>query len=463
MGGGGFYYSQTLPNNEASHRFEATEQAPQESTHGPMKSIGSAPVAGMVDTSSSELLREINAKRKRITWWPPAAIMTLVGSIACLASGITLWLVVPLALLCVAGVVFSYQYDQLNKSVVLMYELEGPSLQSYERLFHAVQNLGRCSASWHITANADVYNPKYHAGAGRLIDRRRLYVGARNPPFVRTNLTIPALAFSQHTLFFLPDRILVFTAHEVGAVDYDDLQLESQPTRFIEGGAVPRDAKVVDHTWQFVNKDGGPDRRFNNNRQIPICQYEELRLTSSRGINEIVQLSRTGISHSLQAAVAEVVSNIRDVMDAESARQDTLRKATVARSSPPGPPIVRAEAVPNGRETALCEILCAAVVSDGRLTQKERQVVRSVMSRFGPYWTTDECDRRLDGFIHDVRARGQKVVMQSTLERAREFQQNGYAKFLLESLETALTADGVYAERERAFYDEICKILGVHH
>jgi hypothetical protein len=39
---------------------------------------------------------------------------------------------------------------------------------------------------------------------------------------------------------------------------------------------VPRDSTQVDTTWRFVNKNGGPDRRFNNNSQIPILQYGEV-------------------------------------------------------------------------------------------------------------------------------------------------------------------------------------------
>ena len=51
----------------------------------------------------------------------------------------------------------------------------------------------------------------------------------------------------------------------------------------VEG--VIRDGTVVDRTWRYVNKNGGPDRRFNNNAQLPVMQYGVLVLTSSRGLN----------------------------------------------------------------------------------------------------------------------------------------------------------------------------------
>ena len=62
-------------------------------------------------------------------------------------------------------------------------------------------------------------------------------------------------------------------------------------TRFIESDTVPHDAKVVDRTWRFVNKNGDPDRRFNNNHEIPVCLYGELALGTETGLTEILHIS----------------------------------------------------------------------------------------------------------------------------------------------------------------------------
>jgi hypothetical protein len=68
-----------------------------------------------------------------------------------------------------------------------------------------------------------------------------------------------------------------------------------QDSRFIETEAVPSDASIVGQTWQHPNKSGGPDRRFKDNRQIPICLYETMHVTSGSGLNELVEFSRTGV------------------------------------------------------------------------------------------------------------------------------------------------------------------------
>lgn len=91
-------------------------------------------------------------------------------------------------------------------------------------------------------------------------------------------------------------RLLVFEDGRYGAVDYQTLRIEIGATNFIESEAVPRDAQVVGSTWQYVNKDGSPDRRFNYNRQIPICSYQVVHLTSHTGLNVVLQAS----SHAFQ-------------------------------------------------------------------------------------------------------------------------------------------------------------------
>jgi len=97
-------------------------------------------------------------------------------------------------------------------------------------------------------------------------------------------------------MFFMPDIVLVQDGSRVGAVNYSDLNVRWQDSRFIETERVPSDAKVVDHTWAHPNKSGGPDRRFKNNRQIPICLYEAMHFTSNNGVNELVEFSRTGVA-----------------------------------------------------------------------------------------------------------------------------------------------------------------------
>lgn len=113
-----------------------------------------------------------------------------------------------------------------------------------------------------------------------------------------------SIGVGRQTLYFFPDRVLVYDVNGVGAVNYSSLQIAVNPTRFIEEDGVPRDAEVVDRTWRYVNKSGGPDKRFKDNRQIPICRYEEIILSSSTGLNEVLQLSRCGFGDRFSTVIA---------------------------------------------------------------------------------------------------------------------------------------------------------------
>jgi len=67
----------------------------------------------------------------------------------------------------------------------------------------------------------------------------------------------------------------------VSAIPYSELRLAVNEINFRESGPVPADATLVGTTWLFVNKNGSPDRRFRNNRQIPVVAYSELTVQHS--------------------------------------------------------------------------------------------------------------------------------------------------------------------------------------
>jgi hypothetical protein len=124
------------------------------------------------------------------------------------------------------------------------------------------------------------------------------------PPLVRSNVELLSLPVGRQTLYFLPDRLLVVErGGGIGAVSYESLSVNRAPSRFIEDGSVPVDAKVVDRTWKYVNKKGGPDKRFKDNRELPIVLYEAMHFSSSSGLNELIQLSKLDAGADFQVAV----------------------------------------------------------------------------------------------------------------------------------------------------------------
>lgn len=86
---------------------------------------------------------------------------------------------------------------------------------------------------------------------------------------------------------------------------YRDLHIAVKEQRFIEAGmgSVPAGSQVVGSTWRYVNRNGGPDRRFKDNAELPIVLYEEIELSSGSGLREVLQVSRRGLGEEFSSAV----------------------------------------------------------------------------------------------------------------------------------------------------------------
>jgi len=78
-------------------------------------------------------------------------------------------------------------------------------------------------------------------------------------------------------LFLYPGFILYRVADETfSVIDFHDVKIVADSIRFHEPEKVPKDSKVIGQTWAKANKDGGRDKRFANNFQIPVVQYASL-------------------------------------------------------------------------------------------------------------------------------------------------------------------------------------------
>ena len=301
----GFYYRATLPSSprrtaqrqiQPAQRFHQTWQ--EAATLGVEREIESGGVGDMWDETSASLLSELDEKKRRIRVGP----VILVASCLALVAAYFKLSAHDQIIFGVAALTFTllaYFVDQLRKTTVIMYDFDEHALTSYERLWSAVNSVGVAERLWHIPTTADVLNKKYHAGASEVITRVPTSVRSRPMPYVRCNIEVASIAVGRQTLYFLPDRLLVFEAESVGAISYASLGVSRSTTRFIESDRVPGDSNVVGRTWRYVNKRGGPDRRFRDNREIPICEYEEIHFTSRTGLNELLQASQVGAAKDL--------------------------------------------------------------------------------------------------------------------------------------------------------------------
>ena len=177
-------------------------------------------------------------------------------------------------------------WETKRRTVTISYEFEDGKAVHFNQLINAFNNLAENQNVWALIDSrsvTDSHEAKRNAGAGNLINRSDAQVGEGKPPWVNTNIDVPVLKARNLTLYMAPDGIFVYDDKGVGFVEYNDISVSDNTTRFIEEKP-PRDSKIVDHTWKHPNKNGGPDRRFKDNYEIPICLYGELKIQSKSGL-----------------------------------------------------------------------------------------------------------------------------------------------------------------------------------
>ena len=140
-----------------------------------------------------------------------------------------------------------------------------------------------------------VINKKYAAGASNTIKRNKCKALVKAPFPFKTNSTSVAFSSGKETILFLPDKLFVIQGSKIGALSYSDVTISIHKQSFIERETVPRDAQIIDYTWQYVNKSGGPDKRFQNNKKIPVCLYGEMEIRSEKGVNTDIMCSNANI------------------------------------------------------------------------------------------------------------------------------------------------------------------------
>lgn len=273
---GGFTYRKNL---SAGSSAPTKPSRPLIASDG-MQDIDSADVTQMYDESSSELLTALNKVQKRIQLFPIALILAIL----LIPSLFPLLLFIPLA-------IYARHLDITKGTVVLNFDLDAKAKKAFEEMVSAFQEVLESKCIWHIHAQGKNADLKKNAGAEMSVKRQIVKPTMGIPKRVSSSLEVPFFPAGKQKLYFFPDRVLIFEKRKVGSVSYQVLLAEVSNTRFIESGKVPDDAEVVGTTWQYVNKSGGPDRRFANNRELYIAKYGELALKSDTGLNELFQTS----------------------------------------------------------------------------------------------------------------------------------------------------------------------------
>ncbi len=255
----------------------------------------SVDVMALSDASGDQLLQSMNEQAKKTELWPIFGGVSIIGFLALRGPMAALpeWIQFILLIFLTGGTLWLRQLDRLKKLTVLFYEPDHAVMIQFTAVVSGASSAAAIRKIRSILATSRYADIKYSAGAlrGLKLEKASFYIGQARG--IVANVDVPIITSGKTTLAFYPDRVLAFQPCAVGAVEYHDLDAIVRISKFVEKEGAPSDATVVDRTWQYVNKKGGPDKRFKSNREYPVCLYEELRLSSSRGLDIRVMGSKS--------------------------------------------------------------------------------------------------------------------------------------------------------------------------
>ena len=167
-------------------------------------------------------------------------------------------------------------YIRKKKVVVLTSSINSEERKLVNDRMTPLKKIANSSKIWEIVQSNAVSNKKYSAGATSLVKRVTCSSSSTLPFPFKSNETPICFKSKNITLVFLPDILFVIKGWKIYSVKYSNSTISLSGTSFVESEKVPPDAKIIDKTWKYVNKSGAPDKRFSDNRQLPVCLYGKL-------------------------------------------------------------------------------------------------------------------------------------------------------------------------------------------
>lgn len=250
------------------------------------------------DSSSAELIEEIKNNKSKVTlkWF-------------------SLLFLFNIYLFILSFIIFAY-LDYKRKTTIIFYDIDEEMESRLQQFYNSFDEITNCKRKWYILSENYNVNPKYNSGVSSLVNRKAIAITNKVPRYIKTNVKIPCIPVGKQKLYFFPDKILIIEGKKVGALSYENLGINVKDGNFVEKEVQPGDGTVVDYTYKYVNKSGGPDRRFANNPKYPIMSYSYINFYGDKGFNECIMLSRKGVGNILKEQIK--VLQLQKILKEES-------------------------------------------------------------------------------------------------------------------------------------------------
>ena len=258
-----------------------------------------------LETACTEWLKN-NGDANSVLGW--GIIILLIGLGTMIAS-----FYVGIAIMCIGGVMaigggintaLKNEAQELCKPTV-EYDLEGESV--VDKVLKNGVSSSRLMTYGSFTANAKA---KVNSGATNIYDLQTVAFSVNRIPFLNVNVPVYCLKSVLWELYVLPDMCIYKEGVKVHSIDLTKLKVSFSSFDIRMPDNKPNDCEVISNTWLYVNKNGSPDRRYSNNRIVPICRLGEFSLTSDDGLNIRVLSSNYSAGKTVHNAIVKQLAGL---------------------------------------------------------------------------------------------------------------------------------------------------------
>ncbi|MBP5365976.1 MAG: AAA family ATPase [Bacteroidales bacterium] len=213
-----------------------------------------------------------------------------------------------------------------NEILIASPDLTEQQENAYRDLLNKFDDVRQCNKIWCVMSMA--INNERKSAAKYTVDRKSAKFEKSNYHFVRPTKNIDQVIMVSRVsenYYIYPGFIVKTKVNEpinFEIIPLDGVSMSYTNTRFIESGyeTVPKDATIVGHTYQYVNKNGAPDARYANNPKFPICLYGEITISK---LSLEYHLSKTDVGQ-------EFVNAFRSFQKSK----ETINKLVVGQTNP---------------------------------------------------------------------------------------------------------------------------------
>lgn len=248
----------------------------------------------MEPTTLQELADEINRKRKKwrtVPWITGIGVAITVASIpqgSAAVDAAILW-----TLILIGGAMF----DRKRRGVKVNLEVPQAKESEWAGLLDAFKEIRSCREHWTITGEESYSKKerKRRGGSEAAVDTNETDVNLGRPKNLISSIQFPAIPYADMTVYVTPFGLLIDHGKFIEAASKRDASFSARGVNFrLNDMKKPKDAKIVGHTWKYVNASGGADRRYKENPEIPIAEFEQLDFTGPNGESGSLMFSCVG-------------------------------------------------------------------------------------------------------------------------------------------------------------------------